>query len=334
MAESERYFAALEKRTGAAADAAARALRENPECRTPECAAINAKSRSMGYFGHLMGPAAYNIYYNATGSTFQILFYISLTVLIIFLMLTLVHFTTYPIFSFSSDEPGIISVPTASDRQTTYTAGPAAYDLSANLINLLPCTYTLGTDVYLSGDFMLAQIPRVILYRAPASVNSNATLAGITDSTTDAERLGVMNNFLLREYSNTNIIVWLDPVKNDLYVSVFIRNPSGGSGLSGRTIQTSSPVENVPIKKVFRLAVIFTNAFVEIYINGRLEQSMVLDNAPVTISSTSHFYPTVKSIQQNVMIGNLSMWPRVLTARDINSKEAAPIKDKKFFSKT
>jgi hypothetical protein len=331
MAESDRYFARLEGRVRAGEAAAAAALRANPECNTPECVAVRAKSASMGYLGHLMGPAAYNIYYNATGSTFQILFYLSLVVLIIFLMLTFVHFTMFPIFSFSADQPGIISVPTASDKQITYTKGPATYDLSGAFTNVPPCTYTLGADVGLSGNFMLAQIPRVILYRAGAPVQTQNTLSGITDSTTDEERLQIMNNFLIREYPDTNILIWLDPIKNDLYVSVVVTNPSGGSGISGRMLQTSSPVENVPIKKVFRLAVVFTNAFVEIYINGRLEKSMVLDSPPVTIASTSAIYPTVKSIQQNVMIANLSLWPRVLTARDINSKEAAPIKDNKTF---
>jgi hypothetical protein len=246
-------------------------------------------------------------------------------------MMTFVHFTMFPVFSFSADQPGIISVPTASDRQITYTKGPATYDLSGALSGLLPCTYTLGADVYLSGDFMLAQIPRVILYRSGAPIVSQNTLSGITDATTDDDRLEIMNSFLRSEYPDTNILVWLDPVKNDLYVSVVVTNPSGGSGISGKILQTSAPVENVPIKKVFRLAVVFTNAFVEIYINGRLERSMVLDSPPVTIASKSFIYPTVKSIQQNVMIGNLSMWPRVLTARDIGSKEGAPVKDTKFF---
>jgi hypothetical protein len=34
------------------------------------------------------------------------------------------------------------------------------------------------------------------------------------------------------------------------------------------------------------------------------------------------------------MLGNLSMWPRVLTAREINVNEAAPKKDELFFFKT
>lgn len=315
-----------------AAAAATSTYRAGQPCLTPDCAATRDKAASMGFVGRIFGPAAYTVYYNATGNTFRTLFYIALITFIVFLMLMFVNATMYPIFSFSPNEAGLLSIPTTSDQQVTYKGAPATYDLSANFVNLPPCTYTLGSDVYLSGNFMLAQIPRVILYRSANSVNVNAVLTGITDSTTDDERLGITHTYLKRNYPDTNIIVWLDPVKNDLYVSVITTNPSGGSG--SRHIQTTNPVQNVPIKRVFRLAVVFTPNFLEVYVNGRLEESMSINNPLVTISSRSYIYPSINPIQQNVMIGNMSMWPRVLTAREIASSEASPKKDGAFFFAT
>ena len=159
---------------------------------------------------------------------------------------------------------------------------------------------------------MLAQIPRVGLYRG-----SDAVING-----------GTVNN-LQSTYSQSNIIVWLDPVKNDLYVSVFAQK-------DGTTVvlETSDPVENVPIKSVFRLAVVFSPNFLEIYINGKLERSMVIDGSIVSVNETNNFYSSVKAIQSNVMLGNLTMWPRILTSREINVYESAPKADEKFFFKT
>jgi hypothetical protein len=293
-------------RTIAAAAAARESFRMNPTVTTPDAIRARAVQQS-GWVGSIFGQSGYNAYYSATGTTFAIMFYASLSIFVIFLILMFIHYTMYPIFSFSPNDSGFIPVPTVSDKQLAFTKGPASFDLSANLVKLPACTYTLGADVFLSGDFMLSQIPRVILYRA-----SDPIIAGGTVDT------------LVQTYPGTNIIVWLDPVKNDLYVSAI----TGGSTPS---IQTSDPVENVPVRKVFRLAVVFTPNFIEIYINGKMEKSMVLDNTLITISDSTYFYSSVKPIQQNVMIGNLSMWPRVLTSREINAYENAPYKNGAFF---
>lgn len=330
MAEASRMFANLfESKISAARNAAAAVIKANPPCATPDCVATEAKARSMGIFGRLMGPSAYNIYYNTTGQAFGILFSISLAMFIVFLMLFFVNATLYPIFSFSPNQPGLVSIPTASDQQIVFTKGPAVFDVSANFIKMPACTYTIGQDVHLSGNFMLAQIPRVILYRSEDPVHSMDTLSDITDSTSDAEGLEIMNSYLLNHYPDTNIIAWLDPVKNDLYVSVITLDSSSGS--TDRSIQTTSAIENVPIKKSFRLAIVFTGNFVEVYINGKLEESMPIKNPLVTIPSTSNVFATVKSMQQNVLTGNVSMWPRVLTAREIAANEAAPRAVSTFF---
>jgi hypothetical protein len=296
------------QRTAAAAAAARRYLEQNPTVMTP--GAIRSRAiASSGWIGSLFGSSGYSAYYNATGSTFAIMFYISLFIFVFFLIMMFVHYTMFPVFSFSPNDSGFIPIPTVSDKQLAYTKGPAAFDLSANFVKLPACTYTLGADVFLSGDFMLSQIPRVILYRS-----SNPVITGGTVDT------------LLETYPETNLLVWLDPVKNDLYVSAI----TNGTG-STTVIQTSEPVENVPVRKVFRLAVVFTPNFIEVYINGRMEKSMALQNTLVTISDSSYIYSSVKPIQQNVMLGNLSLWPRVLTAREINVHESAPYKAGAFF---
>jgi hypothetical protein len=295
-------------RTAAAAAAARRYYEQNPILMTPD--AVRARAiASSGWVGRVFGQSGYNAYYNSSGTTLAIMFYVSLSIFVVFLILAFINYTMFPVFSFSPNDPGFIPIPTVSDKQLAFTKGPATFDLSANFVKLPACTYTLGADVYLSGDFMLSEVPRVILYRASEPVISGGTVSNLVST-----------------YSETNIIVWLDPIKNDLYVSA-IENGTG----SGNLIQTSEPIENVPIRKVFRLAVVFTPNFIELYINGRMEKSMALQNSLVTISDSSYLYSSVKPIQQNVTLGNLTMWPRVLTSREINVYENTPYKGGAFF---
>lgn len=324
-------FASIEAKIREAQNAALKTLKNNNICTTPDCVATRAKVESMGYLGRILGPYSYNIYYNTGAHIFGLLFYIALTIFILFLIATFVHYTMFPVFSLSVNDVGFIPIPTASDQQVVYKKGPPAYDISANFVSVPACTYTLGADVFLSGNFMVSQVPRVILYRGrDVPVNSMVTVSGINDATTEEQRASILDTYLKSNYRNTNIIVWLDPIKNDLYVSVITTDPEGGS--NSTLIQTSRPVENVPIKRVFRLAVAFSPNFVEVYINGKLEQSMAITNALIQLPEISYIYPTVKSIQQNVMIGTVSMWPRILTAREIDVNESKPRSESKFFT--
>jgi hypothetical protein len=300
-------FANLDSRTKRALAAAQESFRGQPIMSRGQIQQLSKYS----LWGKIFGPSAIASSYSTGSQTFAVLYYISLTFFIIFLSLMFIHYTIYPIFSFSPNDTGLISIPTASDRQITYKSGPAAFDKPATFTKLPACSYTLGADVYLSGNFMLAQIPRVILYRDSAPVITGGTTAGLQAT-----------------YPNTNLIVWLDPVKNDLYVSVLAQTDG-----TNTVIETSAPIENVPIRKVFRLAVVFAPNFVELYVNGKLERSMVINGTVLSINENNTMYSSIQPIQNNVMLGNLTMWPRILTAREISVNESAPIKDALFFFK-
>ena len=305
FAEIEGMFSRTDSRTRAAKAAAQAAYSQQPILTKSQIQEMSKYS----LWGKIFGPAAISSYYSSGGETFALLFYISLFVFVMFLILMFIHYTIYPIFSFSPNDDGLILIPTSSDRQIAYMNTPAAYDVSANFVKLDACSYTLGADVYLSGNFMLAQIPRVILYRSAQPV--------ITGGTVDT---------LQSTYPNTNFILWLDPVKNDLYFSVMTQTDG-----TITSIETTEPIENVPVRKTFRLAVVFSSNFVEMYINGKLERSMAIKGTVLKIDEKTNIYSSIKTIQNNVMLGNLTMWPRVLTAREINVRESSPMKDGKFF---
>ena len=247
------------------------------------------------------------------GTALTLLFYTSITVFILFLVLVFIHYTMYPIFSFSADEEGIISIPTASEQQNAFHGVVATSDMSANIVAISDTNYTVSFDVYLSGDFFVTKAPRTLLYRAATRV-----VVGSDDTVTN----------ILTKYSDSNILLWVDPEKNDLFVSAMTSSNGGPKGIE--TLPT--PVKNIPIRKVFRLTVVYTDRFMEVYINGRLETSMPLRGKPVSQAASHAFFPPPSHVSGSVKVANMSFWPRPLRAREVKSLAGTPMADAPLFS--
>ena len=229
-----------------------------------------------------------------------LLFYTSATLFVLFLLLTFIHYTIYPIFSFTEGDDGIISIPTSSDRQKAYTGVVATADMSANIVAAAHCGYTVSFDTYLSGDFFSTNAPRVILYRSrvPVPMNSSDREATILD-----------------RFPDTNLLVYLDPAKNDLIVAAATSDGSAAH----KTLEKLPPIQNVPMRKVFRTSIVFTETFLEVYMNGKLQQSMPLKQKPIQQDAKFDFYTTPAMFGSNVKLANMVFWPRPLKSRDVRA---------------
>jgi len=246
-------------------------------------------------------------------SILSVVMYGSAAVFILLIILTIINFTIYPIFSFSPNDFGIITIPTASDKQTAYTASPAGLDASANLINVIPCSYSLGMDIFLTGGFVPQVSPRILLYESMTPIDISGAAA--VDS-------------FYSKFPNSNLIVWIDPVLNDLSVSVFTKDLSGGPVV----VETTPPIQNLPIQTAFRITYVFTSEFIELYRNGTLEISMPFKNPPILGSSPPYFFPPSTSTFNSCKIGNLYYWNRTITAREV-STYGNPVASNTFFTK-
>jgi hypothetical protein len=275
-------------------------------------------------------------------TTFLFMLYkASIFLFVLFLILTFINFTIFPVFSLSPDDNGIIPIPLPSDRQLVFTEGPAPSDLSANVVNIPACTYSFSMDIYLSGDFQAMTIPRVLFYRStrakgvspPSDIINWSTGSSGSSGSGGSGGSGLpgripIHTTLAATFPDTNFILWLDPVKNDLLASII--TSSDGSAANAR-VETTKPVENVPIRKVFRLTVVFTQKFVELYINGNLEQSMPLKHLPLTVAPTSYFFPVISTIGPNTRIANVAFWPRTLSAKEVRAY-GKPMATETFFN--
>lgn len=237
-------------------------------------------------------------------------FYVALAAFLIFFILFVVHYTVYPILSFSPGDGGWIPIPTVSDSQSTFKNEVAPLDASANLVNLLPCSYTVSMDVYLTGEFQAGSAPRPLLYRT----TGNTALPSPLDTSS--------SNLIANYERNSNFILWLDPIKNDLFVSTILKG-EGGSVVESR----SPPLENLPLRKPFRLTAVFTQRFVELYLNGRLRLTHIFTGGePIQIMTGALFGPKDTTAQ----IANLQYWPNPISPAQVEANGRPLAKESLF----
>jgi hypothetical protein len=234
------------------------------------------------------------------GSVLKYGFYTALFILVIFLLLVTVHFTITPIFSFTVGD-GIITIPTTQYYQTAFTAAVATVDISANFINPVSCGFTLMFDIFLQGDFKTTTAPRVLTYRNLSPQDTPTENPSFTP-TID----------LLTWFPDTNFIVWIDPELNDLYAAVITQEPS-----QSPVLIMSNPVKNVPIRQPFRATFTLTPNFMEIYINGRLEQTVSITG--IVLQCQLPFFSPTKVCDQSIFIANMFYWGRILSAAEIRA---------------
>ena len=307
----------------AAYDAAKGRARSRKDCPPDMLGGLSSYST---YFG--------NAYSSATVSVSGALFFFSLIVFVIFLILIFIHYTFFPVFALSVNDPGFIPVPTSTDRELSFKKSSLATPstrrdtdnglqtittgtppVTLNKTSLPSCgSYTIAADVFIDGGLKPIAYPNVILYRDIAD-----------NSDTLAEAPNAVASTLHETYARTNILAWLDPHTNDLQITVVAIDIGGQQRLQS----LQPPIQNVPLNKYFRLAIVLADSFVEIYINGGLERSMQINGNLKQIgdsTTSTDFYPPITDPSiGGVKMGNMSMWPRVITSKEIRAYEAAPM---------
>jgi len=298
-----------------AAYEAARAAACNPDA-TGRCRGYAPKSSILSSIFPSSSRAS-----AGSAGTFGALFFIAVITFIVFLVLVFIHYTMFPVFALSVNDPGLILIPTSSDRELSYKKDGAAGPTkrrdtdtgNADNKTLMPscCNYTIGVDMFINGGLTPINYPNVVLYR---------DLKGSTVTGPDS----VTKDTLNKKYTNTNIIIWLENDTNNLHITLVTID----MGLDEK-LQDLPPIENVPLNKKFRLTVALADSFIEVYINGALEQSMQITGnlkGIGSITNSTDFYPPITSYEVGgVKISNMSMWPRVITSKEIRTYEAVPM---------
>ncbi len=248
--------------------------------------------------------------------------YLAVSLFILFIILTLIHFTIYPVFSFSPGDGGFLPVPTFSDAVEVAKEKPNPPEKALAIPGVSTCGYSVAFDLNIPADFTNLQTPRVLLYRSTTAVGGTGTAPAhtVSSSLSQSKEAAIKSyeNYFVSTYPNTNLIVWLDPTLNDLYVSAVL---SVGSGSEISThIVSSDPVENLPTGKQIRVAIVFTELFTEIYVDGRLKQTKVYKPSQggiKDIGADKSFFTTPNISGSSVAppeMKRISFWLRPITA--------------------
>ena len=263
---------------------------------------------------------------------FSALYYTSLFVFIIFLILVFVHFMITPIFALTGDDPGIFVISGSSDRELYYTgtddkATPGRMRMTDTVdpnkkkpTTLPSCSYTMGVDIYVSKDragpsTYEYDIP--LLYRS-SKRNSN----GLQSPPVPLPTSGTAFKNL---YTETNVILSLSRDLEEIHLIRISASKSdnvkeevktkNGIKTSGSTIQKNSG-------GWFRVTFVLGPTFAELYLNGEYVETIIVPSL-LQITENDFWPPPV--INTGIQIKNVSMWPRILTPNEIRRYEKEPL---------
>lgn len=229
------------------------------------------------------------------GSILKYLFIFSTIAFVICLLCVALHYMGVPIFSFVAGDPGIISVPVPTTEQSAFIKAPMTSDLSCNFFPVLPTGYTISFDTYIIGDFITSTVPRVLLYRSPYPISLQPT------DTIDS---------LSSLFGNSNIIVFVDPLTNDLFA---------GALKSDSTYILSEPIKNVPLRTPFRITLVVSNNFLEVYLNGQLKQVVAFSGEIISSTPSNYFFGPPPIVNQSIKIGNVHVWNSELSSKVVRT---------------
>ena len=252
----------------------------------------------------------YNTGYQTSGVGLSGYIWPAITALfLLFLVLLVVHYTITPIFTFSIGDMGYIPLVQTNDGQLVWTKGPVASDLSANVMRILPNSFTVQMDVYVENQTVLGKSDRVFFYRAmrPVIPNSSETL--------------------MNQYSESNLLCRLLPDTNDLVVSaITVPDPKN---LTIATLESTPTILNVPVRSPFRITLILLANTLEVYLNGRLFGTKTF-RYPLK-SSVSYFFGPPDAYKSSVRIMNIQYWDRPLNSAEVR-KAGPALPDASIFS--
>lgn len=246
---------------------------------------------------------------SAGAGLIQILFYTSLLLFIVFLILTFVHFTIRPIFNLSPTDNAILGTIGTNDMLSEWEK-ESKPDTKAEFTPPKSCDITVSMDVYPTGDYTSIVAPKVFFYRSMAAATIAAN-ARVSD--------------LISALATTNIVAYFDNQTEDLIVAAVT------SVNNQKRLESSPAITNLPTKTPFRLTIVLTSNFFEVYIDGKLRSTVTLKGTLVT--SVEPFWSQPIRFDKVVRVGRLHYWPRAITATEIRNLEPA-ISSNFFIQKT
>lgn len=236
----------------------------------------------------------------ATASTSVVskyIFYILIVFIAVLILLVLVHFTIRPIFRFRPGDNGIIGVP-GSDDSNKYWGTSASVNAIHDPFPSKSSEWSMGLTVMIDDPTRNTGAPRILFQRGGELVENYVYNSSHT----------VLHMF--QSHKLPNLVVYLDQLNNDLYVSTVSRSQSGQNSLE------TVLVPNFPVRTPVRLGVGIYSRFMEVYVSGKLYKSRTYKQNSIQ-QNVGDIYPPNTTITNNVArVRFLTLWQRTLTAAE------------------
>ena len=225
----------------------------------------------------------------------SILVYLGIIAIILVVILILIHYTLYPIFSLQPGDPGMIRIPGFMDGQvfwkpssttTTFT------DLSDTATKIQTNTYnwSMTLDIAIQNPYVSLNNGYSVIFSRGGTVNPQA----------------IANSSIKGSISNYNVAIALAPGNTDLIVSVLNSDGNPDNIL----------IPNVPVKDPFRIGIVLLGTVFEVYLNGKLVRTRrYTSGSPGNYAGL--FRPPTGNVAKSVKIGNLILWNRIASAGNI-----------------
>lgn len=236
--------------------------------------------------------ARYNMGETTSGGIGSWLTNIGVILIVVFIVLLIVHYTVTPIFSFGLTSEGIIPLSDQSDGELLWKDGPQPSTTAASFEKMASIPFTLQMDVFIEDTLStLGDKNRIFLYRATEPIQTQASTN------------------LIDSFPDSNILLYLKPETNDLCVSAITQHNND------LYLESAPTILNVATRQPFRLTVTLQEKLLEVYMNGKLQASRVLQYIPRF--NNTDFYGTPDSFRNTVRIMNLQYWNYPLTAMQV-----------------
>ena len=254
----------------------------------------------------------------------NLIFVVSLIGFVVFLILLVVHNYITPIFPFLEsdiekvipDEKVVIRQLRVKNSEDKFKAELSDTSLEFDKIKTFKYeNFTISFDVFLNGQYISTDVPRVLMYFDTSRVNVTTN--------------SIPENEILSYFGNTNFIVYCDPVKNDLIVGAITRNTT-----TPKILEKVAVVENIPINIPFKITVVVTPNFFEVYMNRELIKTYKIKDTLTTATPSSinaSLFSPISFLQDTIKIGNVEYFDAPLRSDQVRYT-TSDLKDKSFFT--
>ena len=298
----------------------------------------------------------------------KIIFFLSIIFFVIFLILLIIHYNVTPLSFLSFLKTNLSEVTSETNNYKSQTISTTEwlkgtgddkkliFDTLVN-DNFNKNAFTLSFDCYLMRTYKSTDVPRVLFYFGANnnSITRNSDLqetkieeetethknvldsAGSRTYTITSENepklLSSENSMIPTVFPDTNFIIYIDPIKNDMKFGVFINDKTAARK---QYLEILPILKNIPVEVPFQITFILTETFAEIYMNKQLHTTYKIGKQyleqfpqtfnpantsfPFTPSSVgSNLYGPIDFIGDTVRVGNIQYVNMPLTSEQVRT---------------